>query len=80
MGKLVALKAWQARRRAGVSAEDIMAGLKRYLAYKEATGETHLNASTFLGPNDRWAELWATPDTARRKPAESQGVERYVSW
>ena len=55
---MVALKAWQARRKAGVSAKDMMAGLGRYLKYKEVTGEKHLNASTFLGPDERWAETW----------------------
>jgi len=58
VGKQTALKAWQARRREGISVEDIMAGLTRYLKYKAITGEKHLNASTFLGPDERWAEDW----------------------
>ena len=58
VGKQTALKAWQARRREGIGVEDIMAGLTRYLKYKAITGEKHLNASTFLGPDERWAEDW----------------------
>lgn len=61
VGKQDSLKAWQARRREGVTAEQLMAGLIRYLAYKEATGEKQKNPATFLGPGRHWDESWEIP-------------------
>jgi len=62
VGKKAAVKAYQARLREGAKHAEIMAGLKRYLAYKAATGERHHNPATFLGPNEWWKEPWVVPE------------------
>ena len=72
VGKKTALKVYQARRRAGVDHEDIIAGLDRHLAYKEANGENHLNPSTFLGPDELWLEPWHIPEVAGMKEPGSE--------
>lgn len=60
-----ALRAWQARRRTGVSAEDMAAGLERYRTYCERKGilgtEFVLQARTFFGRDERYAEAWELP-------------------
>lgn len=61
--KAAAMKAWNARTRAGVSAADMLAGVQRYAAYCAAKGMTGTQyvkqASTFLGPDEHWAAEWA---------------------
>lgn len=55
-----AFKAWKGRLRAGAMIEDLAAGVRRYAAYIQATGregtEYVMQAATFFGPDDRWAE------------------------
>jgi len=65
VGKKAALKAYQARRRSGVTAEEILEGLSKYLAYKTATAERHHNPATFLGPNEWFREAWDVPAAKR---------------
>ena len=60
--KADALKAWNARIRSGVKAEDMLAGVKRYAAYcvtKGIVGQQFVKqASSFLGKGEHWTEDW----------------------
>lgn len=77
-----ALKAWRARIRSGAKPSDIMAGLRRYAAFVDATGkagtEFVMQAATFLGPDERWTESWAL-DRAKAPPppAGSEAARRH---
>jgi hypothetical protein len=73
VGKKAALKAYQARRRAGVTAEQITEGLTRYLAYKAATHERHHNPATFLGPSEYYAEPWTIPEAKAAPERKGNG-------
>ncbi len=57
-----ALKAWRARVNAGVPHSDLEAGVDRYAAYVRAKGkigtEFVMQAATFFGPNENWAQAW----------------------
>jgi len=77
VGRKAALKAYQTRRRAGATAEEILAGLSRYLAYKEARQERHHNPATFLGPNEWFREPWTVQenDLARGREKRRQDEE-----
>lgn len=61
--KAEAFKAWKARIKAGVSADDIHAGVLRYAAFVRASGkigtEYVKQAATFFGPAEHWREPWA---------------------
>jgi hypothetical protein len=64
-----ALKAYQARIKAGVSPADILAGVKRYAVYCQSEGITATKyvkqAATFFGPDNHFADTWsAAPDAA----------------
>ena len=64
-----ALKAYQARIKAGVSHADILAGVKRYAVYCQSEGITATkyvkHAATFFGPDHHFADTWsAAPDAA----------------
>lgn len=74
VGKKAALKAYQARRREGIEQADILEGLTRYLAYKEASQERHHNPSTFLGPNHWFAEEWLITEELAAKRNGNAGV------
>ena len=72
-----ALRAWQARRRAGVPADELLAGVERYAACCLATAKTGtefvLQAATFFGRDAHYAEPWDIPDASngakrKRKP------------
>lgn len=69
--KLNAIKAWNASIRRGVSPADVLNGLHRYVAFLAATDkvgtETVLQASTFVGPSERWKESWDPPRRSTRK-------------
>lgn len=60
--KTTALKAWKARRRLGVSAADMHAGVLRYAVYIAASGKSGsefvMQAARFFGPGDHWREAW----------------------
>ena len=73
VGKKAALKAYQARRRAGAEPEAILDGLTRYLAFKTATQERHHNPATFLGPNEWWSEPWTIPEAKEDKRGNGPG-------
>lgn len=59
--KKTAWKAWKARIRAGVSADDLIAAASRYADQMRAKGSEGTNfvkqASTFLGPDEHWSEV-----------------------
>lgn len=63
--KSAAFKAWKARLKDGVTPEAMLAGVKRYVAYCRATGNTGTQyvkqAATFFGPDRHFEESWQTP-------------------
>lgn len=77
--KTKAFAAWQARIVAGVPQDEIHAGVERYAALVNATGQTEtrfvLMASTFFGPNEHWAEAWTLPAEERTQPKELSYAE-----
>ena len=58
-------KQWRARRRSGVTAEAMIAGTRRYVAWCTASGkvgtEYVMQARTFLGPAKRFEDEWEVP-------------------
>jgi phage replication O-like protein O len=60
--KAGALKAWNARVKAGVSPADLLAGVRRYQAYcvkEKMIGSRFVKqAATFFGPDEHYAEAW----------------------
>ena len=60
-----AARAWQARRRQGVDPGAMLAGVERYAAFVSAEGkagtEYVMQAATFLGPDERYADPWDPP-------------------
>jgi hypothetical protein len=63
-----ALKAAQARVTSGATWEQLLAGTRRYAAHVRAIGkegtEFVLQAKTFFGPGDHYAEAWPVPAAA----------------
>ncbi|EBZ4886736.1 helix-turn-helix domain-containing protein [Salmonella enterica subsp. enterica serovar Bredeney] len=63
--KSAAWKHWKARLKDGVKPEDMLAGVKRYAAYCQTTGNTGTQyvkqAATFFGPDRHFEESWQTP-------------------
>ena len=63
--RTLALKAWTARVRSGVSPDDMLAGVERYAAFVRATGkegtEFVKQAASFFGPAAHWTESWEIP-------------------
>lgn len=63
--KARALKAWQARIRAGVRPENMIAGVERYARFVSATNKTGTEfvkqAVSFFGPDRYFDEDWALP-------------------
>jgi len=80
VNKQVALKAYRARRREGVSAEDLLAGRDRYRAYVEAEGteEKYIkHGSTFLGPDKHWQEGYRTNGPNRNTGPELPRIKLF---
>lgn len=75
--KADALKAWNARIRAGVKAEDMLAGVKRYAAFcavKGMAGTQYVKqAASFLGTGAHWAEAWAVQEQ-KAQPTRIAGL------
>lgn len=89
--RALALKAWTARRAAGASGADLLAGTQRYAAFVRATGkegtEYVKQAATFYGPGEHYLEPWDAPsvsvvpseterDRQRRRVLEIAAMER----
>lgn len=59
-----AYKAWNARLRSGVKAEDLILSAKRYADHMQAKGNVGTSfvkqAATFLGPDEHWREALAS--------------------
>lgn len=59
-----AYKAWRARLREGVQAEDLRAGAERYAAHITSTRKTGtefvMMGATFFGPGEHYKQSWAT--------------------
>ncbi|MEX0385839.1 hypothetical protein [Spiribacter onubensis] len=59
-----ALRAYQARRRAGVTKEELLAGVQRYAEYIRADGKEGTQyvktAAAFFGPDEHWAQDWSS--------------------
>lgn len=72
-----AVKHYRRRRAEGVMHEDILAGIKRYAAFLQSTGETGAKtvqqAATFLGDNRGYLEPWTPPPPP---PRPLSAVER----
>lgn len=79
--KAAARKAWQARLKAGVSADDMIDGVERYAAYCNATGRTGTQyvrqAATFFGPDLHFEERFDIP-AQTGKPQTN--AERIADW
>lgn len=91
--KGAALKAWRARIRAGVPAQELTDGVVRYAAFIRAKGtegsEFVKQASTFFGPQKFWLEPWTPPSQPARnengtlgkisagRAALAAGLEKY---
>lgn len=73
-----ALKSYRARRRASVSHQDVLEGVKRYTAYCEAKKWLKTafvkQAAAFLGPAEHYLESWEVGETplppSRMNPAD----------
>jgi len=78
VGKKDALEKWQARRREGISAKELMAGLDRYLAFIKVTDRYVKNPKTFLGPGRHWEEPWEIPEG--KKPEIVSELELTGRW
>lgn len=65
--KAEALKAWNARIKTGVIAQELIDGTKRYAEFVRATGKLNTEyvkqAATFFGPAGHYAESWSPPAT-----------------
>lgn len=71
--KRTAFKAWKANVGRGVDPNEILLGLRRYLAHAAATGkETRYLylAATFFGPDEHFATKWPVP---REQPPARAG-------
>lgn len=75
VGKKAALKQYQARRKAGAAAGEILEGLARYLAFKAAARERHHNPATFLGPNEWFREPWTITEEIEARQAGPRDEE-----
>lgn len=66
-----AWKAWRARIRGGVPAQEMIDGVARYAAHIDAEGKTGtqfvMMASTFFGPDEHWKEPYGTSRQAGTK-------------
>ena len=72
--KKPALGRWRSNRKRGVAAADMIAGAERYNAFLEATKkagtEYVLQAVTFLGQHESWAEDWLVTESDIAKTEE----------
>lgn len=71
-----ALKSWNARIKEGHSADELLAGTRRYAAFCAATGkvggEYVKQARTFLGQDKFFTEAWDLPTPANATPHNGQ--------
>lgn len=83
--KREAFLAWRARLRAGVPAEVLHAGVERYAAFCAADGKVGtpyvMQASTFLGPGERYLEPWDVEPAPKsdERPRQLRATEMILS-
>lgn len=65
-----ALKAYQARRRAGDDPAEMHLAVQRYARVCQATGRTTMHGATFFGPDERWRDFLDF-DAAMAREAEA---------
>lgn len=82
--KTEAFKAWNARIRDGTTAAELIAGVKRYAAFCEATSKTGTEyikqAATFFGPGKHYAETWEAPQQGATQPGKSRIDLNNTDW
>ncbi|AHM72982.1 hypothetical protein [Yersinia hibernica] len=78
--KPAAFKCWNARRKAGVTSEVLLAGVERYAKFCQAKGQTNtayvMQATRFFGPGCEYENLWSamSPQAAsNQKPSTHTG-------
>ena len=77
LAKQDALRAYSARRTAGVSAEDLALAVKHYArdcAHEDREAKFIMHGATFFGPRERWRDYLEPPSTGR------SGQERALGW
>lgn len=78
-----AWKAWRARIRDGVPAQEMIDGVARYAAHIDAEGKTGtqfvMMASTFFGPDERWKEPYGTSRQAGTKFTRGNAISDPVA-
>jgi len=78
--KTRAQRAWTARIAEGVSTADLLAGVRRYAVHCEAEHKIGtqfvLQAATFFGPDNRWAESWEVSSNGADPAAEEEAALR----
>ncbi len=82
-----ALMAWRARVRAGVSPEELLAGVRRYAVWCELSGklgsESVMQAKRFFGTGEEYLNDWTLPTvTVRRsheknQPTDNSAIGKY---
>jgi hypothetical protein len=74
--KADALRQWTARRKAGVSPDDMIAGVERYAAFMRAKGDEGTEfvkqAATFFGRGEHWKEPYDITTARPRQPVSKQ--------
>lgn len=74
--KAGSLKAWRARRKAGATAAEMLAGVERYAAYCAASATEPRfikQPSTFFGPDEHFRADWTFTPSAPRATSLSHG-------
>ena len=75
-----ALRAFKARRRDGVTVEEMLAGVQRYTTFLEATGkagtEFVMQGARFFGASKHYSEQWDLPTAPRTRQERSDEVLR----
>lgn len=77
--KKESFKAWNARLKAGVDVDDLIAGVKRYAAYVAGTKtdpQFIKQPATFFGPGEHYAADWTVPAQARASPGYQTANEK----
>jgi hypothetical protein len=74
--KVMAYRAYNARRAENISPEVLAAGVRRYKAFCDATGKTGtefvMQASTFFGPRYEFEEEWKLPTVENIQPRTNE--------
>uniref|UniRef100_C5CJN0 DUF1376 domain-containing protein n=1 Tax=Variovorax paradoxus (strain S110) TaxID=543728 RepID=C5CJN0_VARPS len=80
--KADACKAWKARRKEGVTAEALMAGVERYAAYCRACKTEPgfiKQPTTFFGPGEHYLNAWTAPAPATPGTRPAFGSNKFAA-